>query len=284
MTRYDHTILRFGGPDAAEFLQGQLSQDVREIAETSGLLAAWCTGKGRVIALGRALAMHDAIGIALPSSLAANVMQKIVMYRLRAKFTVEIATDWACIAVHGITAMQALKQIGLMPAGRFQSTQQYRGITAVLIAEAGPVIELYGPQEAIQDLDIDTDSMLSASNWNDICVESGIPTVTAECSELFTPHMLNLDLLGAISFSKGCYPGQEIVARTQYLGESKRRLQRFRLAAETNYEIGNEVLLGSDFRGITVNLAGNDALVVAPVERNPDPGLAKRMPMAYSLP
>lgn len=284
MTRYDHTILRFSGPDTSEFLQGQLSQDVREIAETSGLLAAWCTAKGRVIALGRVLAMHDAIGIALPSSLATKVMQKIIMYRLRAKFTVEIATEWACIAVHGMTAMQALKQIGLMPAGQFQSTRQYHGITAVLIAEAGPVIELYGPQDAIQDLDIDADSILSSSNWNDICVESGIPTVTAECSELFTPHMLNLDLLGAISFSKGCYPGQEIVARTQYLGESKRRLQRFCVAAETDYEIGNEVLFGPDFRGRLVNLAGNDALVIAPVDQVPDPVVAKRMPMAYSLP
>ena len=284
MTRYDHTILRFSGPDAAEFLQGQLSQDVREIAQTSGLLAAWCSAKGRVIALGRVLAMHDAIGIALPSSLATIVMQKIVMYRLRAKFTVDIATDWACIAVHGMTAMKALQQIGLMPASRFQSTKQYHGITAVLIAEAGPVIELYGPQEAIHDLDIDADSALSANNWNDICVESGIPTVTAECSELFTPHMLNLDLISGISFSKGCYPGQEIVARTQYLGESKRRLQRFRLAADADSEIGNEVLLGPDFRGRLLNLAGHDALVVAAVDQAPDANVATRMPMAYSLP
>ena len=277
-------ILRFTGPDAADFLQGQLSQDVSRLPEASGLLAAWCNAKGRVIALGRLIDMGGSIGLALPEDLAEAVMRRIVMYRLRAKFEVEIADDWRSLAVRGDKALQELLKSGFSTTGQFHATDQIDGITAVVIRQSDPVLELYGPENLLQLKGIDAVDVLSTDDWDRARIEAGIPIITEQCSELFTPHMLNLDLLDGISFSKGCYPGQEIVARTRYLGATRRRLQRFNLVTSLSGKPGDELSLGENYKARLVTGKNLDVLAVAATDQLPDARLASRQDMAYPLP
>ncbi len=284
MTTYDCTILRFDGPDAASFLQGQLTQDVERLSEASGQLAAWCNAKGRVVALGRLINMNGAIGLALPSGIAAAVREKITVYRMRAKLTIELADDWNCVAVQGGTAVSVLQALGLGGEPIFQTTVQHGAVTAVVISPSKPIIEVFGPTDALHRLGVNTRSMPAAEDWQTACIKAGIPQIREDCSGLFTPHMLNLDLLGGVSFSKGCYPGQEVVARTQYLGETRRRLQRFLLVSPTAAKPGEKISLGTGLEGRLVNVAGNETLAVAPREPQPDPTIASAQPLAYPLP
>ena len=120
----------------------------------------------------------------------------------------------------------------------------------------------------------------------DFLIQNGYPFIGAEQMEQFTPHMLNLDLLDAISFDKGCYTGQEIVARTHYKGATKRRTLRFESTAAVN--VGDKISDGSRDVGEVLNVAGNDLLGVVPVDKADSPltvnGVAlKHVPLPYEV-
>lgn len=194
------TIIKVQGPDALNFLQGQLTNDIRLARQGVPMRSAWCNPKGRVICLFALSGIEAGYTLLLPTELADGVVQRLTMFRFRSK--VEFATEAA--------------------------------------ADADPA-EL---------------------------VRSGVPHIGSEQTEKFTAHMLNLDLLGAISFEKGCYTGQEIIARTHYKGATKRRALRFESMAPV--AVGNKVSDGSREIGEVLNVAGLDLLAVVPVDRADD--------------
>lgn len=193
------------GPDAFDFLQSQLSNDLRLLAHEPVLLSAWCNPKGRVICMLRVRRIDDGYELILPDELADSVIERLKKFRFRARVTLERRS---C----------TLDQIGVEVA----------------------------PGEWLLDN-----------------LRQGIPDIRRAQSEAFTPHMLNLDLLGAVSFDKGCYPGQEIVARTHYRGASRRRMRRFE--SERPAQAGDEVADGERKVGDVVNAIGNELLAVVPV-------------------
>lgn len=196
------STINIAGPDAFEFLQGQLTNDLKRLDSEAEILAAWCNPKGRVIWLGTVWPLESGFGLSAPPQTAAAIVQRLTMFRFRSK--VEFTIDNECATVD--------------PA----------------------------------DL-----------------IKAGHPFIGPEQSEQFTPHMLNLDLLDAISFDKGCYTGQEIVARTHYKGATKRRTLRF----ESDSPVSPGDKVSSDGReiGEVLNAAGNDLLAVVPVDRADGP-------------
>jgi hypothetical protein len=129
---------------------------------------------------------------------------------------------------------------------------------------------------------------LSDTEWKLALIQAGIPTIEAATTEKYTPHMLNLDCLGAISFSKGCYTGQEVVARTEHLGRAKRRLMHFRMDAP-GVQAGDRVIHDGQEVGEVVNVAGPHLLAVAPVELHGeelsiDGRRASPLPLPYAVP
>ncbi len=201
------------GHDALTFLQGQLTIDLADLAGAGPALGAWCNPKGRVITLLRVRADAGAFRLALPEELADPVVERLTMFRFRAKV----------------------------------------GFALVPLADA--------------DLGLDGD--LEA--WRRSNLERGIPEIGLAQTEKFTPHMLNLDLLGAVSFDKGCYTGQEVVARTHYRGATRRRLLRF--VATEPVEPGARVSTGGRDVGEVLNALGTDLLAVVPAD-SPAEGLA----------
>jgi folate-binding protein YgfZ len=229
------TVLRCGGPDAASFLQGQFSNDTGLLRDGRTQLSACNTSHGRVIALARLRQTEDAIYVLLPTGLAGTLLTHLRKFVLRAKVDLLHAHDLQVGAiVTGATdphANLARFEEGAMT----MSPVPLSGSTDVVTFQYAPGREVVAAPpaawRAISGLSLAHTSAHAANEWNLADIRAGLPQVFVASSGQFVPQMLNLDLVEGISFTKGCYSGQEIVARTQNLGRIKRRTLRYTLAA-----------------------------------------------------
>jgi hypothetical protein len=144
------------------------------------------------------------------------------------------------------------------------------GLVTVDYSAADRFVEIFGSAGAMRDAGMAADSALSHSAWCSMRIRAGLADIGIESSEKYTPHMLNLDRVSAISFSKGCYTGQEVVARTQNLGESKRRTMRYRCDTQA-VAVGDKLSSGDREVGTVVNAAGSEILAVTPVALHEQP-------------
>ena len=228
-------VLAFRGADAARFLQGQLSADIETLSPGSSTLAGLHNAQGRVIALLRVVsAAPGEIYAVLPRELAAGVVQRLTKFVLRSK--VRIADESASWRVLGGNA-------GSMPAA---APSIAWGERRVWLTPGAP------------DAD-DADDPIARTAWERADIAAGLPQVYAATSESFVSQMLNLDLLGAIAFDKGCYTGQEVIARAHYRGRVKRRLQRWHNLSGTLLEPG-QAAHGPDGRSLIVVRTAPDGL------------------------
>ncbi len=258
-------MIRVAGSDAGEFLQGQLTQDMERLAQTGSLPAAWCNPKGRVISLLRILMTDDGYGLVLPASVAASVCERLTIYRLRADVGLEVAnSDWACVVLNTGGDLDQLDKLDLRPRKEINACRIAHGLLAVNIGIEEQCVELMGYRADLEKAGIQATSPASTDFLHGAKIRAGIPEILVNQAEKYTPHMLNLDLLGAVSFDKGCYTGQEVVARTKFLGSSKRRLMRYRTGGTV--AVGDKLSDGDKDAGRVINVSGEDLLAVTPVE------------------
>jgi folate-binding protein YgfZ len=251
------------GADAAEFLQGQLTQDVTLLATKQSMPVACCNPQGRVITTFRLISLDDAIGMVLPAEMAEPVVALFSKYRMRSAVNFDISGDeWGGIAIDQDADAELLQSSGLLPEAN--GTLVKNGIFAIRHASGDQFVELFGAKTDLEGLRAKFNAPLGQDSWYRALIRAGVPTISGENSEKYTPHMLNLDRLGAISFVKGCYTGQEVVARTEHLGSSKRRLMRYRCATQS-IGIGDSLEDGDRQVGKVVNVSGEDLLAVTPV-------------------
>lgn len=248
------------GPDAGSFLQGQLTQDLHSVNTGHSPLAAWCTPQGRVIAVMRLVAVDSGFRLVLPKSLVSVVIEGLQRYRLRANVTFgESGSEWQAAAVANEADLAMLQAGGLLPDKEADCGRQAGDVAAVCLDDERQTVELYGDLRKLQ-----LQMPLSDDSWQEARLRAGIADLGPASSGKFTPHMLNLDRLGAVSFSKGCYAGQEIVARTQHLGNSKRRIAAF--SASRNVAAGSKIDLDGTAVGEVVASAGRALLALLPLE------------------
>ncbi|MDG4552595.1 MAG: folate-binding protein [Candidatus Contendobacter sp.] len=229
------------GPDADSFLQGQLTCDVREVTPNRSRIGAYCTPKGRALACPRLFRREEVLYLALPRALVEPTLTRLRRYVLRAKARLEDASDdWTRIGVAGPNAALLLtQQLGVVPQvanSVVRAPADSRDITVIRLPGSTPRFELHGPLAAMQALwtRIDADVTFTGPEpWRLLDILAGTPAVYPETVEAFVPQMLNLQLLDGIGFQKGCYTGQEIVARTHYLGKLKRRMVLARVDSPT---------------------------------------------------
>jgi len=218
-------VLRVTGADGLAFLQGQLSNDMQLLRAARGLLAGYHNPQGRVIALLRLaqLASGDIVAV-LPRELLTGVMQRLRKFILRSK--VHLADDSAQWQLNGI--------IGL-PRGA--ATALPNGADGAAVIDGTLVLRLPGTQRWLLLTPAGAAPLLrdcrpaAREVWQRVALAAGEPQVYAATTEEFVAQMLNLDVLGGIAFDKGCYTGQEVIARAHFRGRVKRRLQRFVSAA-----------------------------------------------------
>jgi len=261
-----YKMIRVAGNDAAEFLQGQLTQDIKQLAQAKNLPAAWCNPQGRVISLLRILMTDDGYGLVLPASMAETVCKRLIVYRLRADVSIEVAdSDWTCLIFNTDADLNQLEKLGLRPKQEINACRIDHGLIAINIGIEEQCVELMGFYTNMKKIGIEATKNTKSDFLRAAKIRAGIPEILSSQSENYTPHMLNLDLLGAISFDKGCYTGQEVIARTQFLGNSKRRLMRYRIG-ETVAVCGDKISDGQRNVGEVLNVSGNNLLAVTPVE------------------
>jgi folate-binding protein YgfZ len=236
LTRLDHlTILDARGADVRTFLQGQVSHDMTLLAGRGSLLAALNNPQGRVIAVLRLLHVaSDHVLIVLPADLAEMVRQLLAKYVLRAKVT--IAEPGGTWRVYGITGPDA----GMAASTRLHMPMDATDWRQLIVAPRGEPLPEGHPADA--------------ASWRLADIEAGLPEVLVATSGNFVAQMLNLDLVDAISLTKGCYTGQEVVARAHYRGQVKRRAQRFYTESTAVLTPGERVRL-SDGRNAQILMA-----------------------------
>jgi folate-binding protein YgfZ len=263
-------LLRFSGADRFTFLQGQLSNDTRRLAAGKPLLAAYCNTQGRVVAVMHLLPHSSGVVAILPRELVLPTREQLRKFVLRA--TVQIEDAGERLAVAGQHGEDAIRAAGLPVPQQAIGYLEVEGIGIGRVnADAGRYW-IIGESARLAGLGLGgnvADAEQIESDWKLADVHAGLPQVYALTRELFVAQMLNLDLLDGISFTKGCFTGQEIIARTQHRGRIKRRLFRLRLPPG-DFGVGQAVTLGDGRSGRVTELArtaeGFEALAVLNVE------------------
>jgi tRNA-modifying protein YgfZ len=306
----DMGVVRVQGADAVKFLQGQLSNDVERLTADHSVLAGLHNPQGRAIALLRlVLAGPEEILALVPRELAATVAARLSKFVLRAKAKIsDVSAEWevAGIVESGGTAA------GLTAASVGAARRDGEGRHWVCVATDHGGIAAGSPSGRATTsrwLVVTKSGSPSAAPredgvWQALDIADGIPQVYAVTSEAFVAQMLNLDLLDGIAFDKGCYTGQEVIARAHYRGKVKRRMQRFRTSKPAKLSAGDSGTLGdgrafkvvnavqlsdgrSEFLAVTTfaGTGSDDATEVpAPPTAENLPVHAEQLPLPYSLP
>lgn len=210
-------ILTIAGNDAAKFLQGQITCNINDVSDIKSSLGAICNPKGRAITSFLLVKNADAYLMVLPQELLAAVKKKLQMYVLRSAVTITDSTDQFCLIGLSLGAAHFNETPDLATSRQDNIVVKLHN-RSLIIAEPDKAQQFWS--ERLQQGALPGDS----AAWRYLDIMAGIPWLTEATSEQFIPQMLNLDKLGGISFNKGCYTGQEIVARTHYLGKAKRAM------------------------------------------------------------
>jgi tRNA-modifying protein YgfZ len=256
-------MLRFSGADALGFLQGQVSNDTRRLGSGNPLLAAYSSPQGRVVTLIYLVPHSSGVIAILPSELKQPTLERMRKFILRAKVRIEDPGESLTLA--GVFGAQATPRSGY-------SEEDGVGLAPVA-HDSNRLWVLAAPDTLAQRFRGAADPRAEQA-WRLADIRAGLPQIYAVTSEAFVAQMLNLDLLDAISFTKGCYTGQEIIARTQHLGRIKRRLFRLQLPPGA-WRIGQPLHLTDGRHGRLTEVAQNnghtEALAVLNVEANANP-------------
>lgn len=223
------TLLEIEGADAVTFLQGQVTNDVKLLHGQQAHYSGYCSPKGRLLALFLAFTHQGHLHLQLPKSIAEAIAKRLKMYVMRSKVTINDTSDrMITLGLNGPGASQLLlAHFSQVPTAPYAlSTSENASLLKL------PSITGHDRYQIFTTADFATtlwESLKQKAHlvgkpcWDWLEISAGIPEIVPATQEQFVPQMVNLDLLNAINFKKGCYTGQEIVARTHYLGSVKRR-------------------------------------------------------------
>ena len=213
----DRGLLKLNGADVQNFLQAQFSNDINALEEGKVQLNAYCQHQGKIIALIWVIRKDDGFYLSFPSDLSSVVAQKLTMFKMMSDVVIEDMSDQTI-------------QLGVVDEV-FEGAFSLNDRQSVALVDKTRGIELSNYE-----------------NWSQVCIEKQVPEIYSNTSEQFVPQMLNLDIdEKGVSFTKGCYPGQEVVARLHYLGKAKRRMYQFE--CESDVGIGDELII-SDSKSV----------------------------------
>lgn len=218
------------GADASTFLQGQLSNDINQVSSTRAQISSYSSPKGRAYTTFQIMQRQEVYYLALSSDVLEAVLKRLRMFVMRSKVSLEDARE--SLVHFGYADPQGEQRLkaalGNVPEQPLDVVQA-GNLTIVRQAASVPRFEIYGELDDARQLwnrlSVHAATVGSAA-WDYFDIEAGIPKVTAASMEAWVPQMINLHLIDGISFKKGCFPGQEIVARLKYLGKNKRQMYR----------------------------------------------------------
>ncbi|MCP3708998.1 folate-binding protein [Paraburkholderia sp. CNPSo 3274] len=244
-------VIDANGDDAATFLHSQLTNDVQHLDVAGARLAGYCSPKGRLLASFLTWKTGDTIRLLISKDVQAAVQKRLSMFVLRAKARLTDDSDKLLVVGLAGDVRGALASVfDALPDGVHVKVDDPAG-TLIRVPDAAGVLRYLwvGPKEAVQARLAKLDGLVkrvSPAVWDWLDIRAGEPRITQAVSEQFVPQMVNYDVLGGVNFRKGCYPGQEIVARSQYRGTIKRRTTLANVAASLGAAHAGVELFHSD--------------------------------------
>ncbi len=234
-------VIDCSGEDATGFLHNQVTSDINHLGQAQAQHSAWCTAKGRMQASFLVWRQADSIRLALSEELLEATQKRLQMFILRAKVKLSRLTDrQVLLGIAGPQAGAALDAAGLPVPTEAMAALDGNGckvirldgnrlVVAVPLADAGALWATLSAQA----------KPVGTATWQLLDIRAGLPVISGATKEEFVPQMADFEKIGGVSFHKGCYPGQEVVARTQYLGKVKRHL--YRLTSEQALKAGDDL-------------------------------------------
>ncbi len=223
-------ILHVEGADARSYLHSQFSTDVQAYDPAASLLSSYSDPRGRLLAIPRLLPLGaEHIALVLPTEIIEPTAARLQKYALRARVAFRPGgDDWGSLGLCGEAAGDALAALGRSaPVQANACSIDGDGVAVVRLPDPRPRWSLHGPAERVERIASGLADALAEGDevgWRRLDIEAGLPRIVTATSGRFVAQMVNLDRLAAIDFHKGCYPGQEVIARTRYLGRIKRRM------------------------------------------------------------
>lgn len=232
-------LLSVTGADARAFLHGQLSNDIEHLVAGLARRAGYCSPKGRLLASLLVVPLEDGFLLQVSGDIAAAISKRLTMFVMRSKVKITDAGEtWKQFGIWGRDAAAKLRDCGFeVPAQPLQSTAGPNGIVVALENDRYLVIA----QDPVGSSLASRFAPAAPEAWALEEVRAGLPLVTLPTQDQFVPQMANFERVSGVDFKKGCYPGQEVVARTQYLGKLKRRMYRGQVDAATPPAAGMDV-------------------------------------------
>jgi folate-binding protein YgfZ len=262
-------LLQAAGEDARAFLHAQLTNDIEHLPPGRARYAGWCSAKGRLLASFLVIPYSGGFLLQLSRDLAPAVAKRLSMFVLRSKVKIsDVSGQWT--------------QYGLWaPGGNALAVSESDGSIAIGV-DAGRHL-VFAPDDRLSP-------NAQAEEWTLAEVRAGRPLIAQPTQDQFVPQMVNLELAGGVDFKKGCYPGQEIVARAQYRGAVKRRMYHLRGAAlQAGQALYSDDAPGQP-SGTVVNAAGDESLAVlqtsaveakSPIRAQPQAAALEILPLPY---
>lgn len=245
-------VLRVSGEDAQNYLQNMLSSDVKAVTPVQAQISSFNTPKGRMLAIFMVWKAGGDYFLQLPRRLLAPIQKKFSMYVLRSKVRIEDASSGlACLGLAGDNAEALIKEhvTDALPQENFETQtlspqdDGEAGSLSVIRLDSKRFQLIASPQKAMElwkKLQGGA-TPAGAACWNLTDIRAGTPVVLPETQEAFVPQMTNLELIGGVSFKKGCYPGQEVVARLQHIGKTKQRMYLAHVEAAAEPKPGEKI-------------------------------------------
>ena len=245
-----YALIKASGDDVEKFLQGQLTNDIKLVNENRGQLSAYCNPKGRILANFRIFKRDESYFLRLRSDISEATLKRLRMFVMRSKVELlDHSDDFSRMGIAGTNATKALSSLfNKLPENTDDSCTE-NGVTLIKLAGLLPRYEAYGIFDKVKELwdTLHNDATAIGENsWNLLTIRAAIPEIVSKTVEEFVPQMVNLQAINSLSFTKGCYPGQEVVARMHYLGKLKRRL--FIASVETDIlpESGDPIVTSNE--------------------------------------
>ena len=239
-------LLEISGDDAVTFLQGQVTNDVKLLNASNAHYTGYCSPKGRLLALFFAFSHHQKLHLQFNQKLLEPISKRLKMYVMRSKVSINNVSDTVVkIGLNGNDVPALLATFfSHIPTQAYESFSE-ENATLIRLAGNSPRFEIICETERAKQIWQSLKAKckpVGRACWEWLEIQAGIPDIYVQTQEEFVPQMVNLDLLNAINFKKGCYTGQEIVARTHYLGKVKRRTHLAHIATSTPPQAGDDVM------------------------------------------
>jgi hypothetical protein len=236
-------VLRVSGDDAESFLQNLLSNDIREVTVGRAQLSSFSNAKGRMLASMLIWRDGNDYLLQLPRALAEPMRKKLSMYVLRAKVKIMDASDAVvCLGIAGADAPTLLqKYFATLPQQTLEAVQADEMLILCRGVQRYQIATTVERAQTLWQALCQLATAAGANCWDWLDIRAGIPFILPATQEAFVPQMVNFEVIGGVNFKKGCYPGQEVVARMHYLGKPKRRMYLARVMTDEPIQAGDEL-------------------------------------------